>query len=306
MVQVLRRLAMEPEEPPSFLALKEYEVDSAQIGAGAFGSVHTARKRGSGERVAVKAVSKHRMQVKAWRQAGHTDWQQLIGGEIEMLRRCSHASHRHLLEFFGTWADDRHVYLLCEWCGGGELPDWLLARSAEQPYTEQVAAAVAHDLLQALRCLQGLDVVHRDVKPPNILFTAPPSPEERSSTLKLVDFGLAARLPPPGAPRLHEACGTLDYMSPEMLAGRGCGHKTDVWAAGVLVYASAWSEWPSWWGRSWPPRASSDWIGRREAALRTREQRPGTLDFTERPRPLFQGLPKLPFYAAFRHPGTCC
>ena len=74
--------AEEAEVPPSFLVLKEYDVDPLQIGAGSFGTVHSAKKRGSDELVAVKAVSKQRMQVKAWRQAGHTDWHQLIGGEV--------------------------------------------------------------------------------------------------------------------------------------------------------------------------------------------------------------------------------
>ena len=140
------------------------------------------------------------------------------------------------------------MYLILQLCTGGELQDWLLRRSEQEPYTEQIAAKVAYDVLQVLACactpmrararararpafgcvrgLYGapapplprtlgaarvarqalrkcheLGIVHRDVKPPNLIYSAPPSDE--GSLLKLVDFGLAARHSPGDEPLIE-------------------------------------------------------------------------------------------------------
>lgn len=100
------------------------------------------------------------------------------------------------------WHDANHVFIAQQLCAGGELPQWL----ARQPrYTEQLAAKVMYDLLQALTYCHGAGVVHRDVKPQNLLF-ASLSPD---AYLKLADWGLATKWSA-DEPALCEYCGTLD------------------------------------------------------------------------------------------------
>ena len=93
-----------------------------------------------------------------------------------------------------------------------------------------IAAHVIYDLLQALAFLRDSGVVHRDVKPQNLIF----GEATETSHLKLIDFGLATRLASTDPP-LKIVCGTLDYMSPECVGGQLYDHATDVWAAGVVL-----------------------------------------------------------------------
>ena len=69
-----------------------------------------------------------------------------------------------------------------------QLPQWLLAR--EEPYSERLAARLAYECLQAVRCCHDLGIVHRDIKPQNLLFGSPSD----DARLKLVDFGLSKQL----------------------------------------------------------------------------------------------------------------
>ena len=219
---------MEEPEPTFEILAAEYEVDAAEpIGLGNFGSVHFAARRSDQKLVAIKAVSKVRT-LDAAKRSSQATWEELLAMEVELVAELgAPPHHRNLCRFYGKYEDANFVYLVQQLCTGGELADWL----AQQPeYSERLAARVAYDVLQALCACHEKDVVHRDLKPQNLLLTAP----DGAALLKLVDFGLAVRRPA-GAPPLKEICGTLDYMAPEMLGG-AYDEKVDVWAAGVLLY----------------------------------------------------------------------
>jgi serine/threonine protein kinase len=78
--------------------------------------------------------------------AAASDWQ------VRILEELSADRHRNMLRFHGWWEDDAHIYAAQQLCLGGELTDWLAAQPA---YTEQLAAKVTYDLLQALTYCHG-------------------------------------------------------------------------------------------------------------------------------------------------------
>ena len=214
---------------PTFAVLRGLvEVQTTPLlGVGAFGSVYYAVLVEGTRAVALKAISKERTRAAAQRGGAQQSAQELLYGEAKLLEELATTKHRNMLRFHGWWQDEGFVYVAQQLCMGGELPEWL---SRQPAYSETVAAKVTYDLLQALTHCHGLGVVHRDIKPQNLLFSSA-APD---AYLKLADWGLAARWRPSDAP-LAEFCGTLDFVSPEMLEGAYTA-TTDVWAAGVLLH----------------------------------------------------------------------
>lgn len=222
-----RTMSFEPI--PTFGVLKDVvEVQTTPLlGEGAFGTVHYAVLVEGSRAVALKAISKERTCQAALRGNAKANVEEILYGEAMMLEELASGRHRNMLRFHGWWQDDGFVYVAQQLCMGGELPEWL---SRQPAYTEAVAAKVTYDLLQALTYCHGLGVVHRDIKPQNLLFSSA-APD---AYLKLADWGLATRWKAADEP-LVEFCGTLDYSSPEMLGGAYTA-TTDVWAAGVLLH----------------------------------------------------------------------
>jgi doublecortin-like kinase 1/2 len=110
---------------------------------------------------------------------------------------------------------------------GGDLFD---AITLANKYTEVDASHMIHDLSGALQYLHLLNIVHRDVKPENLLICD----KNGVKSLKLGDFGLAVEME--DNVKLHSVCGTPTYVAPEILAETGYGKEVDIWAAGVIAY----------------------------------------------------------------------
>jgi doublecortin-like kinase 1/2 len=88
-----------------------------------------------------------------------------------------------------------------------------------------------YNLCDALSYLHSLNIVHRDVKPENLLIC---EHSDGSKTLKLGDFGLAVEIE--DHQKLYSVCGTPTYVAPEILSESGYGKEVDIWAAGVIAY----------------------------------------------------------------------
>ena len=198
------------------------------LGYGAFGTVHYAVLIAESKTVALKAISKAATRKAAVEGGSSASLREILFGEALLLEELAIDRHRNMLKFHGWWHDTNHVFIAQQLCVGGELPEWL----NQQPvYTEKLAAKVTYDLLQALTYCHGANVVHRDIKPQNLLFTT----TAHDAYLKLADWGLATRWSASSDPPLSEYCGTLDYASPEMLEG-SYTPTTDVWSAGVILH----------------------------------------------------------------------
>ena len=125
------------------------------------------------------------------------------------------------------------IYMVTEFCGGGEMMEYIANRE-EELRTEDVSR-IAFQLLSAVDHCSKCHVLHRDIKPENIMFVDPTPQAE----LRLIDFG-SGKLDPPRAvgeePIVHTTfAGSAFYISPEMYQ-RTYTDKTDVWSVGATLY----------------------------------------------------------------------
>ena len=116
---------------------------------------------------------------------------------------------------------------------GSNLCDRLVRKRGE--FSEATAAKLMRDVMAGLRYLHSMLIVHRDIKPDNLMFRSDDPESGGYYTLMLCDFGLSHQLASAGE-RLTAYCGTPSYMAPEVLT-RDYGREVDVWAVGVSFYS---------------------------------------------------------------------
>ena len=138
----------------------------------------------------------------------------------------SQLDHPNVLKIFEIFDEDDCIYLVLELLAGGELFDRIVEKES---YSEKEAAETIRPLVDALRYCHQLGIIHRDLKPENILYQT----EEDTSIIKITDFGLARFVQNELA---TTACGTPNYVAPEIIEGHGYGKEVDVWSIGVIIY----------------------------------------------------------------------
>jgi calcium/calmodulin-dependent protein kinase I len=97
-------------------------------------------------------------------------------------------------------------------------------------YSENVAAELTHKIVSSVKYLHKMGIVHRDLKPENLLYSS----ESSDSDIKITDFGLAKIAD--GDLLLKTACGTPNYVAPEVLQNAGYDASVDMWSIGVILY----------------------------------------------------------------------
>ncbi|KAF8016484.1 hypothetical protein BT93_H1874 [Corymbia citriodora subsp. variegata] len=132
--------------------------------------------------------------------------------------------HPNLLRIHNAYEDSSHLHLVLDLC---DSPDLQRAVASAGPLPEPEAARILAQLMRAVAHCHRHCVVHRDIKPDNILF-------DSQGRLRLADFG-SAEVISGGEPAaaLRGVVGTPYYVAPEVVAGREYGEKVDVWSAGV-------------------------------------------------------------------------
>ncbi|XP_071563866.1 serine/threonine-protein kinase zyg-8 isoform X1 [Temnothorax nylanderi] len=183
------------------------------IGDGNFAVVRHCTHKSSGAEYAMKIVDKYKCQGK----------ETMLASEVAILRQVCHPNIISLIAEQDT-ADQ--LFLVMELVKGGDLFD---AIAVATKFSEAEASVMISHLTSALAYLHSHHIVHRDVKPENLLVEMDGS---HVRCLKLGDFGLAQVVREP----LYTVCGTPTYVAPEILAETGYGLKIDVWAAGVILY----------------------------------------------------------------------
>ncbi|KAJ1444629.1 kinase-like domain-containing protein [Pelagophyceae sp. CCMP2097] len=192
----------------------------ARIGEGTYGVIYRAVDRRGGGAVALKRLLPHNEAADGFPLTSLR--------ELDALRRLRGHAHVVRLLDVAVGAARGAVFLVLEFCEVGDLSG-ILDRHRGAAFCEADTKTLARQLLGALRHCHAGDVVHRDVKVANLLYT-------QRGALKLCDFGLARVVRPGEARRLTRDVATLWYRAPELLFGADdYGAPVDLWAAGCVL-----------------------------------------------------------------------
>lgn len=161
---------------------------------------------------------------------------EILKGEISMLRALSTDANNFCLKLHSIYETPRVILVVTELCAGGEMMEYV-AKQEQDLRTEDVSR-IAFQLLSAFECCAKHHIIHRDVKPENVMFLQP-SPK---SELRVIDFGSGV-MDNPSAPLEEGAefgrhttfAGSAFYISPEMFQ-RTYTKATDIWSVGVTLY----------------------------------------------------------------------
>ena len=190
-----------------------------EIGSGGFPKVVLGTHIPTGEKVAIKIMDK----------------EQILSDELNRERVLSEIAilkivrHNNIIKLYEVMETPKNIYLVMEYCDGGELFDYIVSK---QHLSEKQACVFFQEIIDALTYLHSQNIVHRDVKPENILLES----FGKKMTCKLIDFGISRTYTLDKL--ISTPCGTASYAPPEMHRGEEYyGLLSDVWSAGVLLYA---------------------------------------------------------------------
>ncbi|MBA0802424.1 hypothetical protein Gohar_012716, partial [Gossypium harknessii] len=185
-----------------------------RIGSGSFAVVWRSRHRQHGLEVAVKEIDKKLLSSKV---------SESLLKEISIL---STINHPNIIQLFEAIETEDRIFLVLEYCDGGDLAAYI------QRYgkvSEEVARHLMRQLAAGLQVLQEKHLIHRDLKPQNLLLT-----KGSTSQLKIGDFGFARSLTPENL--ADTLCGSPLYMAPEIIQNKKYDAKADLWSVGAILF----------------------------------------------------------------------
>jgi serine/threonine-protein kinase len=191
-----------------------YEI-AAPLGRGGMATVYRGRDRVLGRAVAVKVLAE--------RYAGDEKFVTRFRREA---RAAAGLNHTNIVSVFDTGDSDGQHYIVMEMVNGETLSD-LLKR--EGPLSPDRAAWIAGSIARALHAAHGRDLIHRDVKPGNVMLT-------RDGDVKVMDFGIARAATDDTLTQTGMVLGTASYLSPEQSRGEPVDHRSDIYSLGCVLY----------------------------------------------------------------------
>ncbi len=207
--------------------LEKYELIE-EIGHGGMAIVFRARDKRLGREVAVKVIHHHLREN-----------QEVAARFVSEARAVAKVKHPNIVEVYDVSdADEPERYLVQELVRGTTLRQ-LLAKHGFLP--AEVAASIGVEIGLALEHAHGLGVIHRDVKPENVLLELPKESSlgaeaEQAPRVKITDFGIAKLLDVQGVTSTGQVLGSPAHMAPEQIEGGDVTACADVFGLGVLMY----------------------------------------------------------------------
>ncbi|KAI9540893.1 Serine/threonine-protein kinase ulk2 [Dissostichus eleginoides] len=191
------------------------------VGHGAFAVVFKGRHRKKTDwEVAIKSINKKNLSKS----------QILLGKEIKILKELQ---HENIVALYDVQETPNAVFLVMEYCNGGDLADYLQAKGTLREDTLRV---FLQQIAAAMRILSSKGIIHRDLKPQNILLSY--AGRKRSNIsgirIKIADFGFARYLQ--NNMMAATLCGSPMYMAPEVIMSQNYDAKADLWSIGTVIY----------------------------------------------------------------------
>src|SRR5215211_318019 len=194
---------------------KRYEL-RGQIGSGGIGHVYLAHDKVLDRDVALKMLK-----------ARYAENEEFVERFRREAKSAASLSHPHIVPVFdGGETADGTYYIAMEYLSGGTLRDRIASRRTLPP---RAVVEVALEIAEALQAAHARGVIHRDIKPRNILITD-------SGHVKVADFGIARAAEATTSSDLGGILGSAKYMSPEQAAGERVGPASDLYSLGVVLY----------------------------------------------------------------------
>jgi tetratricopeptide (TPR) repeat protein len=212
----LAKPASTPAQGNSILPLRYLLM--AKIGEGAMGTVYKAKDSVLDRPVAIKVLNRSLAESETARSYF-----------LREARSAAALSHTHIVTVYDAGFEGAVLYLVMEYLEGDDLET--LATRPPGGLPEKTALRYAAQVADALANVHALNIIHRDVKPGNVMLL------KGTEKVKLMDFGIAHLAAPEGQKRkATNVAGTPDFMSPEQLLGQGLGPWTDIYALGGTLY----------------------------------------------------------------------
>ena len=185
----------------------------SKLGQGTFSKVCQGTHMPTGEKVAIKIMSKDQIKEKSDKIR--------IEKEISIQKKLH---HHNIVQQYAIIETEKSIYIISEYCSGGELFDYIVSK---RKLYEVEACRIYQQLISGLEYLHKQRICHRDLKPENLLF-------DSRHNLKIADFGLSNDY---HKGKLSTPCGSPCYAAPEMVTGKKySGSSVDIWSSGIVLY----------------------------------------------------------------------
>src|SRR4051794_15763750 len=190
-----------------------------EVGQGGMAIVYRAQDATLKREVAIKVLHQHL--------AAEPESKARLEREAQAVAKLRHENILEIFDYSGL--DSQSAYIVTEFIDGQTLKQFLTGRTLRYP---EIAALIAVEVCGALAHAHGVGVLHRDVKPENVMV-------RKDGLLKLMDFGIAQVLDLQRMTVTGQLLGSPAYMAPEIVEGKQLDFRTDVFSVGIMLYLLA-------------------------------------------------------------------
>lgn len=194
--------------------LKGYEVHQ-RIGRGGMGTVYLANQLSLQRQVALKLLNKDVAQKKDF-----------VDRFLREARAAAQLNHPQVVQVYDTGEEDGNYFIAMEYLSGGSVETLMVKEGKLDPTR---AVNIILEAFNAVSFAEKNKIVHRDIKPGNLLFSG-------EGHVKLADLGIALDLKDPEQVIAGTAAGSPSYMAPEQVQNRDIDHRADIYAMGATLY----------------------------------------------------------------------
>ena len=210
------------EQPKTASKLENYRIEEI-IGQGTYGKVKLATHIQTNEKVAIKFIDKHKLT--------HDGDNERILNEIKIMTSLNHPN---ILKAFEVFEDEKNYYIVMERPSKGDLFNYICSKGR---LSMDEASFIYYQIVNAIQYLHEHKIVHRDMKPENIMLT-------KDMIVKIGDFGLSKYFKSTKV-KMQTNCGSPCYSAPEVLRENKYNPTpVDIWGIGIILYCMVCGELP--------------------------------------------------------------